>query len=476
MGQSAGVGRDLHLDRRPGRGRPAGRLDRRAARGRPHRPAAARHPAAALPLARRRPRHRPQHRRRRLRRAGRRGLAHRPPGLGHPGRRPARSPPTGAPGPPPPPATAGPPTTCGPGTPDAASFPRAAWLGRRPARPDRGAQRGLRPRRSARPRRSCAPPWPTTSPAPAGCAPTPTGSWSARASRTRLRLLGAVLRACGSRTVAVESYGLRRAPGAARGGGPAHRAAARSTSAAPTRRARGDAARRRAAHPRPPVPDRRAAAPGPAGGRRRLGARAPAGWSWRTTTTASSATTGSRSAPSRGSTPTASCTSARSSKSLSPGAAAGLDGAARRAWWTRCWRPRASGSRAVSVLDQLTLADFIDSGAYDRHVRGDAPALPAPPRPAGRRRSPSAPRTSGSPGIAAGLHAVLRLPPGTERRGPGGRGLAGPRAGRRCRTFRHPDAATPPRDGLVVGYAPPPDHAFAGALDALCRALVLPDR
>jgi GntR family transcriptional regulator/MocR family aminotransferase len=29
----------------------------------------------------------------------------------------------------------------------------------------------------------------------------------------------------------------------------------------------------------------------------------------------------------------------------------------------------------------------------------------------------------------------------------------------------------PPRDGLVVGYAIPPDHAFAAALDALCRAL-----
>ncbi|MGW5971636.1 hypothetical protein [Streptomyces sp. NPDC055186] len=32
----------------------------------------------------------------------------------------------------------------------------------------------------------------------------------------------------------------------------------------------------------------------------------------------------------------------------------------------------------------------------------------------------------------------------------------------------------PPRDGLVIGYGTPPDHAFAAALDALCR-LALPD-
>ncbi|CAM5544818.1 PLP-dependent aminotransferase family protein OS=Streptomyces tendae OX=1932 GN=GUR47_16595 PE=3 SV=1 [Streptomyces tendae] len=37
--------------------------------------------------------------------------------------------------------------------------------------------------------------------------------------------------------------------------------------------------------------------------------------------------------------------------------------------------------------------------------------------------------------------------------------------------FRHPDATLPPRDALVVGYGTPPDHAWAGALDALCRAL-----
>ncbi|MER7790202.1 PLP-dependent aminotransferase family protein [Streptomyces sp. NPDC097640] len=123
----------------------------------------------------------------------------------------------------------------------------------------------------------------------------------------------------------------------------------------------------------------------------------------------------------------------------------------------------------VSALDQLTLADFIESGGYDRHIRTMRQRY--------RRRrdqlvaalAERAPHIRVS-GVAAGLHAVLELPEGTERsavqaaawQGLALEGLAG---------YRHPDAAGPPRDGLVVGYATPPDHAFAGALDALCRGL-----
>lgn len=36
---------------------------------------------------------------------------------------------------------------------------------------------------------------------------------------------------------------------------------------------------------------------------------------------------------------------------------------------------------------------------------------------------------------------------------------------------RHPDFPADGRDGLVVGYATPPEHAYGGALDALCRSL-----
>ena len=134
---------------------------------------------------------------------------------------------------------------------------------------------------------------------------------------------------------------------------------------------------------------------------------------------------------------------------------------------------KGTGERHPSVLDQLTLAEFLTSGAYDRHLR----AMRLRYR---RRRDRLAaalaervPSVQVS-GIAAGLHAVLRLPPGTEREAVRGadwlglavQGLAG---------FRHP-AATPtapaaPADGLVVGYGTPAEHAFAEAVDTLCQAL-----
>ncbi|MFF9484616.1 PLP-dependent aminotransferase family protein [Streptomyces sp. NPDC014676] len=127
------------------------------------------------------------------------------------------------------------------------------------------------------------------------------------------------------------------------------------------------------------------------------------------------------------------------------------------------------GGHSVSVLEQLTLAEFLTSGAYDRHVRA------ARLRYRRRRdvlvdslavRSPDVRIT----GIAAGLHAVLRLPPGTERsvvQAATWQNLAVHGLSR----FRHPATATTAGDALVVGYATPPDHAWAGTLDALCRAL-----
>lgn len=122
-----------------------------------------------------------------------------------------------------------------------------------------------------------------------------------------------------------------------------------------------------------------------------------------------------------------------------------------------------------SATEQLTLADFITSGAYDRHVRKM--------RQRHRRRrdqlvaalAERAPQVRVT-GIAAGLHAVLELPSGTEGavvkaaawQGLAVEGLA---------DYRHPDFPKDGRDGLVVGYATPPEHRYPGALDALCRAL-----
>ncbi|WP_370967632.1 PLP-dependent aminotransferase family protein [Amycolatopsis sp. cg9] len=123
----------------------------------------------------------------------------------------------------------------------------------------------------------------------------------------------------------------------------------------------------------------------------------------------------------------------------------------------------------AGVLDQLTLAEFLNSGSYDRHIRRMRQRY--------RRRrdllvaalAARAPHVVPT-GIAAGLHAVLRLPPGTEPsavKAAAWQGLAldGLAA------FRHPAATMSTMDGLVVGYATPPEHAYPAALDALCRAL-----
>jgi GntR family transcriptional regulator/MocR family aminotransferase len=134
----------------------------------------------------------------------------------------------------------------------------------------------------------------------------------------------------------------------------------------------------------------------------------------------------------------------------------------------------AKGEREAwaSVLDQLSLADFIASGSYDRHVRRMRLRYRS------RRDRLVAALTEHAPhievtGIAAGLHAVLRLPPGTEAsavkaaawQGIALDGLA---------AFRHPETDMPAGDGLVVGYATPSEHAYGPALEALCGALPPP--
>ncbi|MQY35233.1 HTH-type transcriptional regulatory protein GabR [Streptomyces sp. RB17] len=127
------------------------------------------------------------------------------------------------------------------------------------------------------------------------------------------------------------------------------------------------------------------------------------------------------------------------------------------------------GTDTVGVLEQLTLAEFITSGAYDRHVRSSRlryrrrrDALAA----AVSARAPEVTVT----GIAAGLHAVLRLPTGLEQsviQAAAWQGLALHGLAR----HRHEQAVAEPLDALVVGYATLPDSAWAGALEALCRVL-----
>ncbi|MFD3515365.1 PLP-dependent aminotransferase family protein [Streptomyces sp. NPDC058657] len=122
-----------------------------------------------------------------------------------------------------------------------------------------------------------------------------------------------------------------------------------------------------------------------------------------------------------------------------------------------------------SSLEQLALAEFIASGAYDRHVRSmrlryrrrrdDLVAALA-------ARAPDVRVT----GIAAGLHVILELPPGTEQsviRAAHWQGLAL----EGLSAYRHPDAPGEGRDALMVGYARPTDSAWAPTLEALLRSL-----
>ncbi len=129
---------------------------------------------------------------------------------------------------------------------------------------------------------------------------------------------------------------------------------------------------------------------------------------------------------------------------------------------------RALVDRHTGVIDQLTLAELISSGAYDRHVRRSRLVY--------RRRrdrliavlSREAPESRVS-GIAAGLHALVTLPPGrTEdeviadaaERGLALTGLA---------SFAQSASTHAP--ALVVGYAKPPEHAFTGAVARLAATL-----
>ncbi|MGC0421971.1 PLP-dependent aminotransferase family protein [Embleya sp. AB8] len=123
----------------------------------------------------------------------------------------------------------------------------------------------------------------------------------------------------------------------------------------------------------------------------------------------------------------------------------------------------------AGVTDQLTLADFIEGGHYDRHIRRMRQRYRARRDHLVTALAEHVPEATAT-GIAAGLHAVLRLPAGTEAKSV----EAAKREGLALdalSTFRHPDAAGAAEDGLVVGYATPPDHAYPAALAALCRAL-----
>jgi GntR family transcriptional regulator / MocR family aminotransferase len=120
------------------------------------------------------------------------------------------------------------------------------------------------------------------------------------------------------------------------------------------------------------------------------------------------------------------------------------------------------------TLEQLALADLLSSGAYDRHLRAA--------RARHRRRRDALVRALAehAPGLrvrgtAAGLHAVVELPPGTDERalvrraagaGVGLHGLAG---------FHL--AGPPPAPGLVLGYGSLSEAEIAAGVRVLASLL-----
>ena len=154
------------------------------------------------------------------------------------------------------------------------------------------------------------------------------------------------------------------------------------------------------------------------------------------------------------------------SKSLAPGL--------RLAWMVlpqRLIEPVIAAKRTAdfqtATLDQLTLAEFIASGHYDRHVRRSRLHY--------RRRrdrlvellAVRAPEVRVA-GISAGLHVLLDVPGDAEdivaRAARQGLGVAS------LSTYHfNPTPAT--RQAVIVGYGTPPDHAYPGALDLLCQVL-----
>lgn len=126
----------------------------------------------------------------------------------------------------------------------------------------------------------------------------------------------------------------------------------------------------------------------------------------------------------------------------------------------------------TGVFEQLTLAEFIRSGGYDRHIRRSRLHY--------RRRrdqlvsaiAPVGPDITIT-GVAAGLHAVVQL--GQHRTAADEPAICSraARAGLALNAlgyFRHePDPGAPA--ALVIGYATPPEHAYPAALRALTDVL-----
>ena len=129
---------------------------------------------------------------------------------------------------------------------------------------------------------------------------------------------------------------------------------------------------------------------------------------------------------------------------------------------------KARSDAHTSSFEQLTLAEFITSGAYDRHVRRVRLAY--------RRRrdrlvtalAAHAPGVLVT-GIAAGLHAVAELGPGQREEQVVARAAARGVAIEGLGGYALREHTRGP--ALVIGYATPPEHGYTTALARLVAAV-----
>jgi GntR family transcriptional regulator/MocR family aminotransferase len=131
-------------------------------------------------------------------------------------------------------------------------------------------------------------------------------------------------------------------------------------------------------------------------------------------------------------------------------------------------RQKGETEATCGFVDQLAMAEFIQSGSYDRHIRTMRVQYRR------RREQLVAAIARSSPGskvtgMSAGLHVLIELPGGNES------SVARQSAWQRLAVeglalFRHPDVDAD-RDGLVIGFAAPAPSAWSAALEALARLL-----
>ena len=124
--------------------------------------------------------------------------------------------------------------------------------------------------------------------------------------------------------------------------------------------------------------------------------------------------------------------------------------------------------RHGSTLEQLTLAQLIDAGDYDRQVRRARLAYRSRRGHLVAAVRAAAPRVRVA-GVAAGLHALLDLPAGVTEADVVARGSAHGVALDGLGSFGPPGYRD--RQALVVGFATPPAHAYTGAVARLCATL-----